>query len=126
MSGKALTVLRGNVNAALARKPDDQDARCLLAALDAMDAAKPRAAEFEVTGHLSWEKYRPGECTFRAFHGENVVGRIFKRADHSSLDKDVYSLEILGAAIPGAFHHIRDARETGEQEFASRRELSKK
>ncbi|MCU9849387.1 hypothetical protein OEZ60_15405 [Defluviimonas sp. WL0024] len=124
MNAKALATLRGNANAALARKPDDQDARRLLDALDAMEGGKPKTAEFEVTGLLAWEKHRPGEGTFRAFHGENVVGRIFKRADHSSRDKDVYSLEILGAAIPGAFHHIRDAREAGEREFCSRRELS--
>jgi len=125
MNAKALATLRGNANAVLARKPDDQDARHLLEALDAMGAAKPRTAESEVTGLLSWEKHRPGEGTFRAFYGDNVVGRIFKRADHSIIDKDVYSLEILGTAIPGAFHHIRDAREAGELEFVSRRDVIK-
>ncbi len=125
MNAKALATLRGNANAVLARKPDAEDARRLLDALDAMDAAKPRVDQFEVTGLLSWEKHRPGVGTFRAFHGEHVVGRIFKRADHSSLDKDVYSLEVLGTAIPGAFHHIQDAREAGEREFACRRELGK-
>jgi len=124
MNAKALATLRGNANAMLARKPDDQDARRILEALDAMEAANPKTVEFEMTGLLSWEKHRPGEGTFRAFRGENVVGRIFKRADHSSLDKDVYSLEVLGTTVPGAFHHIRDAREAGEREFASRHELS--
>lgn len=123
MNAKALTTLRGNANAVLARKPCDGDARRLLEALDAIEAAKPKTVEFEVTGLLSWEKHRPGEGTFRAFHGENVVGRIFKRADHTSLDKDVYSLEILGQEIPGAFHHIHDARAAGEREFASRPDL---
>lgn len=125
MNAKALATLRENANAVLARKPDAEDARRLLDALDAIEAAKPRADQFEVTGLLSWEKHRPGVGAFRAFHGEHVVGRIFKRADHSSLDKDVYSLEVLGTAVPGAFHHIRDARDAGEREFACRRETGK-
>ena len=33
------------------------------------------------------------KAAFRAFHGTEVVGRIFKRADHSSVEKDVYSVE---------------------------------
>lgn len=123
MNAKAPAIMRVNINAVLARKPGDADARRLLEALDAMEAARPKTAEFEVTGHLSWEKHRSGEGTFRAFHGENVVGRIFKRADHTSLDKEVYSLEILGKAVSGAFHHIRDARAAGEREYASRRDL---
>ncbi len=68
---------------------------------------------------LSWEKHRAGQATFRAFHGGEVVGRIFKRADHSSVEKDVYSVEILGEVLPGSFQHIRDAREAGEQAYAS-------
>ena len=125
MNAKALATLRGNANAVLARKPGDADARRLLEALDAIEVARPKTAEFEVTGLLSWEKHRPGESTFRAFHGNNVVGRIFKRADHTSVDKEVYSIEILGEAVPGAFQHIRDARAAGEREFASRRDRGK-
>lgn len=86
MNARALTTLRGNASAVLARKPDDLDAHRLIEAIDATEAARPRTDQFEVTGLLSWEKHRPGEGTFR---GEHVVGRIFKRADHSSLDKDV-------------------------------------
>lgn len=123
LKAKALATLRSNAAALLARKPGDEDARRLLEAIDAIEATKPKTVEFEVTGLLSWEKHRPGEGTFRAFHGENVVGRIFKRAEHSGLDKDVYSLEILGQTVPGSFHHIRDARAAGEQQFVYRRNL---
>jgi hypothetical protein len=123
MNAKALANLRDNAVARLARKPGDEDARRLLEALDAIEAAKPKPAEFEVTGLLSWEKYRAGKSTFRAFHGETVVARIFMRANHSNHDKEVYSLEVLGQEIPGAFHHIRDARAAGERAFASWRGL---
>jgi hypothetical protein len=123
MNAKDRATLRGNAMAVLARKPGDKDARRLLEAIDAIEAAKPKAAEFEVTGLLSWEKYRAGESTFRAFHNETVVARIFMRANHSDNDKEVYSLEVLGQEIHGAFHHIRDARAAGEREFASRRGL---
>lgn len=47
----------------------------------------------------SWEKHRAGQATFRAFHGAEVVGRIFKRADHSLIEKDVYAVEINGSRI---------------------------
>ena len=59
---------------------------------------------------------------FRAFHEDDVVGRIFMRANHSSTQKDVYTLEILGAPVEGAFHHIRDARHAGERVFAARKD----
>jgi hypothetical protein len=123
MNAKARATLRDNAVARLARKPGDDDARRFLEALDAIEAAKPKPAEFEVTGLLSWEKYRAGQRTFRAFHGETVVARIFMRANHSNLDKEVYSLEVLGQEIPGAFLHIRDARAAGERAFASRHGL---
>lgn len=55
-------------------------------------------------------------------HGGDVVGRLFKRADHSSVEKDVYSVEINGVTLPGAFHHIRDARVAGERAFAASRD----
>lgn len=86
------------------------------------EAGRAKPSELEVTGLLSWEKHRAGQATFRAFHGTEVVGRIFKRADHSSVEKDVYSVEIDGVTLPGAFHHIRDAREAGERAFAARRD----
>lgn len=126
MSAKARATLRDNALGELAKKPGDANARRIFEALDALETSKPRTAEFEVTGLLSWEKHRPGEGTFRAFHGEKVVGRIFKRADHSRVERDVYSLEILGKAVPGAFHHIRDARGADEREFVSRKDLIEK
>lgn len=89
------------------------------AELDAVEGGLRKPSEFEVTGLLSWEKHRAGQATFRAFHGEEAVGRIFKRADHSMADKDVYSVEILGETLAGSFQHIRDARDAGEQAYAA-------
>jgi hypothetical protein len=106
----------------LAKSPENADARRLLDALDAFEAGCAKPSELEVTGLLAWEKHQPGQATFRAFHGAEFVGRIFKRADHSSVEKDVYSLEIYEAAVPGAFHHIRDARQAGERAFAASRD----
>lgn len=72
------------------------------------------------TGLLSWEKRRHGEATCRAFHEDRVVGRIFKRANHSGTEKDVYFVEILGQELPRDFHYIDDARAAGEAAFAAK------
>lgn len=122
MTAQSRAALRRNAEAALAKSPDDAAARRLLDALDAFEAGRTKPSELEVTGLLSWEKHRAGQATFRAFHSAEVVGRIFKRADHSSVEKDVYSVEIDGVTLPGAFHHIRDAREAGEWAFAASRD----
>lgn len=119
MTAQSRATLRRNVEAALMKSPEDVAARRILAALDALEAARPQPSELEVTGLLSWEKHRAGQATFRAFHGAVVVGRIFKRADHPSVEKDVYAVEINGVTLPGAFHHIRDAREAGERAFGA-------
>ena len=121
MTAKSRAALRRNAGAALAKSPEDA-ARRLLDALDAFEAGRAKPSELEVTGLLSWEKHRAGQAIFRAFHGAEVVGRIFKRADHSSVEKDVYSVEIDGVTLPGGFHHIRDAREAGERVFAASRD----
>jgi len=117
MPAASRKTLRQNAEAKLAREPGDMDARRVIVALDAAEPAFPATSAFEVTGRLAWEKHRPGAGTFRAFHGDTEVGRIFKRADHSTTERDVYSLEILGQPVPGAFHHISDAREAGERAF---------
>lgn len=122
MTAISRVALRRNAEASLKKSPENADARRILDALDAFEVESAKPSELEVIGLLSWEKHRAGHATFRAFHGAAVVGRIFKRADHSSVEKDVYSLEINGEAIPAAFHHIRDAREAGEQAFAARRD----
>ena len=92
----------------------------MIAALNAFDGARPRASALDVTGLLAWKKHRHGEATFRAYHGDDAVGRIFKRADHSMTETNVYSVEILGNQVSGTFHHIRDAREAGECAFVAR------
>lgn len=122
MTAKSRRALRGNAETSLTNSRANTDAQRILEALDAFEGKSAETAELEVTGLLSWEKHRAGQATFRAFHGTEVVGRIFKRADHSLVEKDVYSLEINGKAIPGAFHQIRDAREAGERAFALHRD----
>lgn len=120
MTVQSRAALRRNADASLAKSPDSTDAQRILDAIDAFDAGRTKPSDLEVTGLLSWEKHRAGQAAFRAFHGAEVFGRIFKRADHSSVEKDVYSVEIDGQTLPGAFHHIKDAREAGERAFAAR------
>lgn len=122
MTAKSRAALRRNAEAALAKSSEDAAARRILDALDAFETERTKSSELEVTGLLSWEKHRAGQATFRAFHGAEIVGRIFKRADHSSLEKDVYAVEINGVTLPGAFHHIRDARAAGARAFAASRD----
>ncbi len=119
MTAQSRAALRRNAEAARVKSPEDAAARHLLDALDAFEARRTKPSELEVTGLLSGEKHRPGQATFRASHGTEVVGRIFKRADHSSLEKDVCAVEINGVTLPEAFHHIRNAREVGERAFGA-------
>jgi hypothetical protein len=111
--------LRRNAEAAFAKSPDNTYAQRLLDALDAFAAGRAKPSELEVTGLLAWEKHRAAQAAFRAFHGTEIVGCIFKRADHSSVEKDVYTVEIDGETLPDAFHHIKDAREAGERAFGA-------
>lgn len=119
MTAKSRATLRKNAEHKRAKTPGDEDARRILEALDAFEGDRTKSADLEVTGLLSWERHRAGQATFRAFRGDEVIGHIFKRADHSMTEKDVYSVEILEETLPGAFHHIRDAREAGEKAFAA-------
>lgn len=116
---KSRAAMRRNAERAIVKAPENELAHRIIAELDAVEGGLQKPSEFEVTGLLSWEKHRAGQATFRAFHGEKVVGRIFKRADHSMANKDVYSVEILGETLPGSFQHIRDARDAGEQAYAA-------
>ena len=122
MTAQSRATLRRNAEAVLVKSSEDAAPRRLLDALDAFEAGRTKPSELEATGLLSWEKHRAGQATFQAFHGGDVVGRLFKRADHSSVEKDVYSVEINGVTLPGAFHHIRDARVAGERAFAASRD----
>ena len=120
MTAKSRSALRQNAENNLEKDPRDAAAQQILEALDAFEGDRAKTSDREVTGLLSWEKHRAGQATFRGFHGDEEVGRIFKRADHSMADKDVYSIEIMGEAVASSFQHIRDAREAGEQAFAAR------
>lgn len=101
----------------LKKSPEHSDARRLIDALAAAETRRPPDNQLEITGVLAWEKHQHGETTLRAFYGDKVVGKIFKKANHSSKDKDVYSVEILGQNVADAIHHIKDAREKGEEVF---------
>lgn len=107
----------------LKKSPGHDEALRLLEALAAVEASRPPEDRLEVTGELAWEKHRHGETTFRAFYDDQIVGKIFKGANHSGADKDVYSVEIRGQIVADAIHHIEDARSIGEQAF---RELAEK
>jgi len=120
MTAKSRVALRQNAEAALTKSPDNSEAQRIFDAIDAFEVGRAKPSEMEVTGLLSWEKHRAGQASFRAFHGADVVGCILKRADHSSVEKDVYTVEINGQTLSKAFHHIRDAREAGERAFVAR------
>jgi len=120
MTAKSRAALRQNAENMLAKSQQDAAAQRIIEALDDFEGDRAKTSDREVTGLLSWEKHRSGQATFRGFFGDEEVGRIFKRADHSMADKDVYSVEIMGEAVAGSFQHIRDAREAGEQAFAAR------
>ena len=122
MDAKARAALRRNAGSTLRKSPSSLDAQRIMDALDAFETAQPKASRFDITGLLAWEKFRHGETTFRAFHGDDLAGRIFMRANHSGTEKDVYSIEILGQVLPGDWHHIADARAAGEAAFAEKRE----
>lgn len=110
---------RQKAGCVLEKKPDDIDALRLLDALQVFEADEFKPASLEVTGLLAWEKYQRGtETPFRAFHGNRVVGRIIKRATHTSTRKQVYSVEILGQNLAGAWQNISDAREAGEATYS--------
>jgi hypothetical protein len=118
MDAKARARLRKNAEDALQKTPEN--ARRILKELDAFEDANSQPQHLEKTGLLGWEKRPPDHkiYTFRAFHEDRIVGKIFKRADHSGTEKDVYTVEVLDQPLPGQFHHIRDARNAGEVAFA--------
>ncbi len=126
MDPKALANLRDNAQNTLKNALDDKDANRVLSALDAFEDADDRPQRLKVNGLLEWEK-RPHnkQFIFRAFHEGRVVGKIFKRANHSGTEKDVYTVEILELQLSGKFHHIKDARAAGEIAFVEQNARSK-
>lgn len=126
MDARARTRLRKNAQAKLKLNLGNEDARRVIDVLDELEKANFQPQNLVKTGLLSWEK-RPLEkkiFSFRAFHEDCVVGWIHKRANHSSTEKDVYSVEILGQTIPGQFHFIADARAAGEAAFTEQNQGS--
>ena len=121
MEAKARAVTRRNAENTLRKSPDNLDARRIVDVLDALAASQPKAERFDITGPLAWEKYQRGATTtVRAFFGDQLVGRIIKRANHSGTEKDVYSVEMLGQMLAGNWHHIVDAHAAGEASFADK------
>lgn len=119
MNARSRANLRENLANTLKRAPVDESACRVLDALNAVEEADDRPQRLEKTGLLEWEK-RPhnNRFTFRAFNEGRIVGKVFKRANHSGTEKDVYSVEILEQQLPGKFHHIKEARAAGEAAFA--------
>ena len=119
MNARSRANLRENLANALENAPEDESACLVLDALNAFEKVNEKPRSLEKTGLLEWEK-RPQEkiYTFRAFYEGRIVGRIFKRANHSGTEKDVYTVEILEQRLPGKYHHIKDARAAGEAAFA--------
>lgn len=107
---------RGKALAQLKRSPGNPDALRLLAALDHADET-PSSASLESTGLLEWEKHDAAASSFRAYYNGQCVGRIFKRNNHTSADKEVYSVEIRGEVVADGVHRIADARRSGEAAF---------
>lgn len=119
MTAKERSAWRHKADAVLEKKPGNADALRLLGALDEFESGHSGTVSLEVTGLLAWEKYERGnETPFRAFHGDRVVGRIFKSATHTANRKQVYSVDILGQTLSGRWENIGDARKAGEAAYA--------
>lgn len=126
MNPKSRANLRENAKSKLKEAHDDKDADRVLSALYAFEDADGRPQHLEVTGMLAWEKGIHNKLsTFRAFHEDRVVGTIFKRANHSGIETDVYTVEILQQQLSRKFHHIKDARTAGEVAFVEQNTRSK-
>lgn len=99
-----------------------EDAARLEAAILA-ELAGRRRARLKPEGGLWWE---PHDADFPHFHGyadaegTRAVATILKRSPHKGDDKEVYSVEVMGEAIPGTFHHVADARVAGSTAWGAR------
>ena len=123
MTAKESDVWRDKARNVLSKKPFDPDAKRLIAALG--DPPTPVALESWIsTGLIAWEPGGNERPTCLGFADGIPVARIFKNATHTANRKDVYAVEVMGAAMPERFHHIGDARQAGENVLLQlRREL---
>lgn len=109
--------LRNNVQRLMAKDPDDTDAQKLKAALD---AAEPEISGKRIkTGLLEWDPHQSDKTSFYGYFEGSAVARIFKRANHRNLDKDVYTLEVFRKKS-GTYSQIAQARDAGEKAFSAR------
>ncbi|MDZ4312067.1 MAG: hypothetical protein U1A24_16085 [Cypionkella sp.] len=81
-----------------------------------------RVARIKREGDLWWESH---DADFPQCHGyadaeaTRRVATILKRTTHKAEDKEVYSVEVMGVALAGRFHHVADARAAGAAAWAS-------
>ncbi len=97
------------------------DAERLRAGIE-VEFARCRVSRIRREGALSWEPHDEG---FPQCHGyadaeaTRRVATILKRTTHKADDKEVYSVEVMGVALVGRFHHVADARAAGAAAWAS-------
>ena len=114
----ALKRLLGNVGRSAVR--GQPDAALLRAGIGA-EFARRRVARIRREGDLWWE---PHDADFPQCHGyadpegTRRVATILKRTTHKADDKEVYSVEVMGVACEGRFHHVADARAAGAAAWA--------
>lgn len=85
--------------------------------------AARRLARLMQEGGLWWEPHDPDFPQFHAYadaHGKDRVATILKRTTHKAHDKAVYSVEVMGLALPGVFHHVAAARAAGSAAWKNR------
>lgn len=120
MTAKERDVWRDKARNVLSKKASDSDAKRLIAALG--DAPTPVAlVSWISTGLISWQPGGNDRSTCLGFADGIPVARIFKNATHTANRKAVYSVEVMGAALPHRLEYIGDARQAGENELRQRR-----
>ena len=120
MTAKDRDLWREKAHNVLSKKPDDPDAKRLIAAFG--DAPTPVAVESWIsTGLIAWEPGGNDRPTCLGYADGDPVARIFKNATHTANRKAVYSVEVTGATLPNRFQYIGDARQAGENELRQRR-----
>lgn len=74
-------------------------------------------------GGLWWEPHDPDFPHFHAYadaQGKDRLATTLKRTTHKAHDQAVYSVEVMGLALPGVFHHVAAARAAGSAAWKNR------
>jgi hypothetical protein len=101
---------RDKARAVLIRKPSDPDAERLIAAL-AIATTQPVVEGWISTGFIALEPGGNDRPICLGCEVEVEVARIFKNATHAANRKRICAVAVMGAALQGRFHHIRDPRQ---------------